>query len=313
MPVRSGGIAMRVFLFALFMALASSAYTQVGEDRPNGQATGEQTPPTRAFEPIRVEIVEDEAKAEARERREAETGRNEKDDLLAQQGMNEATRRMADYSLWQTIFVGAGTVLLVGTLVLTAAANKAATKAANEAGRTNQIMREEARPWVDFELTAFDHLYTTRMHLSNARLNISNVGGSIAFDAKIRSLFYEDGAVGIDDQIKALFDSEGERVPADIDPDGRDRTFTFIPKAVGDYKHFVMFPPHFYEDRRAAVGTVFIGIGIRYTEYERKGAFLTIKHFRISPKEVLIFTSEGKGYEGKTIKIIAHPNRSTYQ
>ncbi len=101
-----------------------------------GQATTQQQPAPTLPIPLLVDIIEDEAEAEARKYREAEARQNQKDDLVAQQGMdratqaiNEATQRMALYSLISTGFVGIGTGLLIVTLWLTRQANRAAQEA----------------------------------------------------------------------------------------------------------------------------------------------------------------------------------------
>lgn len=142
---------MRFVIVALVIVLACQAQAQEGQTDTRGQARAEQDRPADPLGPIRIEIIESKAEADARKRREEEASRNEIDDLRAQQGMNEATQRMATYSWWQTLFVGAGTFLLLGTLFLTIGANKAAT-AAVEAAKANALLQADQRPWLAFVL-----------------------------------------------------------------------------------------------------------------------------------------------------------------
>ncbi|WP_090879057.1 hypothetical protein [Bauldia litoralis] len=86
-----------------------------------------------------VEIIEKKSDAKVRERREKRSEKREKHDLIAQQRMNRATKKMADYSLWQTIFVGLGTFLLIVTLFLTRQANKAARSAVAVTRRMGKV------------------------------------------------------------------------------------------------------------------------------------------------------------------------------
>ncbi|MEC5292386.1 hypothetical protein VSX64_16965 [Aurantimonas sp. C2-6-R+9] len=88
------------------------------------------------------------SRAQVGERREEESAQREIEDLAAQQGMNaatqamnDATQRMADYAWWSTLLVGIGTVLLVATLLLTLAANRAAVRAADAAFKANDLMK----------------------------------------------------------------------------------------------------------------------------------------------------------------------------
>ena len=124
-------------LFALGLVWAASlGQAQEQAQTPQETPATEQEPPQALPIPLPVDIVEDQAAADARERREAEAEQREIEDLIAQQGMNagtqainEATQRTADYAFWSTVFVGIGTILLIATLVLTLQANWAAQKA----------------------------------------------------------------------------------------------------------------------------------------------------------------------------------------
>lgn len=125
---------------------------------PQTQAA-EQHSPADAFPmAIPVEIIEDKAKADARQRGEAEAAQREIDDLVAQEGMNSATQeiqrlteRMATYAWYQTIAAYAGTFFLLATLLLSINANRASANAAEAANDANRIARDEQRPWVVIE------------------------------------------------------------------------------------------------------------------------------------------------------------------
>ena len=111
---------------------------QAQEEADNEQVEArQQEQPAQSYPlPFPIEIIEDQAESDARERREAEALQREIDDLIAQQGMNaatqamnDATQRMALYNLISTVLVGVGTVLLIVTLYLTRQANMSAQKA----------------------------------------------------------------------------------------------------------------------------------------------------------------------------------------
>lgn len=58
----------------------------------------------------------------------------------ATQAMNKATEDMRDYALYSTVLLGVGTVLLIGTLLLTLQANNAAV--AGSAAAQEQVSCE---------------------------------------------------------------------------------------------------------------------------------------------------------------------------
>ncbi len=130
---------------------------QAQEQTDGGESaapTQEQPPPSLPL-PFPVEIVEDYESAEARKRREAEAVQREKDDLVAQQGMNSATQAMNDatqktafYSLLSTLLVAIGTALLIWTLFLTRQANKAARDAVVI---TQKVGERQVRAYVNFQ------------------------------------------------------------------------------------------------------------------------------------------------------------------
>lgn len=143
----------RAWLFISVIGLTFSPISlQAQEHAENeaGNAEGHQ-PPTLPFV-IPVNVIEDDASAEASQRSEEESRQREKDDLIAQQGMNvatqamnEATQSMKRASWLSTILVGIGTGLLIWTLVETRRATKAASDGTKIAERA---LIEIERPWV---------------------------------------------------------------------------------------------------------------------------------------------------------------------
>lgn len=157
------GEIMRVILVVLFIGLFlfQSGQAQEQAEGEQGRPAQQQQPAQSFFPPIRIEIIEDQAAAAARERRETEARQHEIDDLVAQQGMNaatqainEATQDMRDYAFYSTILVGIGTFLLVITLRLTRQANRAAI-AAVEATQT--IGRAQTRAYVAVRSVEFQN------------------------------------------------------------------------------------------------------------------------------------------------------------
>lgn len=127
-------------------------------NRPTG-ATSESHPSQSNTFGIPVRIVEDPIAAESRERRESEAAQREKDDLVAQQGMNaatqamnEATQSMNRAAWWSFGAIAIGTMLLIWTLFLTRQANRAAQAAVDA---TREIGEAQVRAYVSFE---FDDL-----------------------------------------------------------------------------------------------------------------------------------------------------------
>ena len=127
----------RIAILALGLIL-SCGLGQAQEQANPGEsaAPAQEQPPPPLPVPLPVQIIEDDESANARQRREAEAAQREKDDLLAQQGMNAATQamndvtqRMALYSLISTTLVALGTGLLFWTLQLTRDANRSAREA----------------------------------------------------------------------------------------------------------------------------------------------------------------------------------------
>lgn len=123
----------RGVFFAAGLAGLALGQAQGEAQSPGNPAAVQQQPSGAARPPIPVEIIERPEAAKARESSEAESAQREKDDLLAQQGMNtatqamnDATQRMALYALFSTGLVALGTGLLFWTLMLTRQANQAA-------------------------------------------------------------------------------------------------------------------------------------------------------------------------------------------
>ena len=133
--------------------LASLGQAQEQTDSAEGQTAQYQQPAQTLPIPLPVEIIEDEASADARRNKEKESQQREIDDLIAQQGMNsatqainEATQDMRDYAFYSTLFVAAGTFLLIVTLGLTWMANRAAVKAVEV---TREIGEAQTRAYVN--------------------------------------------------------------------------------------------------------------------------------------------------------------------
>lgn len=103
--------------------------TETDASQTNAQ---EQWPPL----PLPVQIVDEQAKKDARERAESEARQRDIDDVIAQQGMNDASQRMANAADLQTKIIFVGTVLVFVTLIVTALANKAAFAMVKTAEKT---------------------------------------------------------------------------------------------------------------------------------------------------------------------------------
>lgn len=134
------------------VGIVQSGQAQEETDNEQGQARQQERPAHSYPLPFPIEIIEDQTDADARKRREAEARQREIDDLIAQQGMNEATRamnkatqEMRDYAYAQTWLVGIGTVLLFGTLWFAWQGNKAAFRAVNT---TKDIGDKQLRAYV---------------------------------------------------------------------------------------------------------------------------------------------------------------------
>ncbi|MEW9616803.1 hypothetical protein AB3G45_23635 [Shinella sp. S4-D37] len=128
---------------------------QQHSDQTNREADQESDQAYKLPFTIGVDVVEKEAATKARERHEAEAREREKRDLVAQEGMNAATKEinaatqaMAAYAYWSTAFVGIGTALLFLTLYLTHRANQGAHSAVKV---TREIGEAQVRAYVEID------------------------------------------------------------------------------------------------------------------------------------------------------------------
>jgi hypothetical protein len=134
--------------FGLAIAVGSAVHGQQGQENDGGRQTQTDHRTTdQSSWSIPIHIVEDDAEAEARQGREERAEQRELDDLAAQEGMNEATQKMAEYSFVQTVLIAIGTGALIYTLYLTRQANNAAMQAAEAAIRAANA----ERAWVTFD------------------------------------------------------------------------------------------------------------------------------------------------------------------
>ncbi|MAP18671.1 MAG: hypothetical protein CL626_06495 [Aurantimonas sp.] len=157
--------------------------------------------------PILVEIVEDEAAADRRERREKEAAQRDKDELLAQQDMNTATQsmnvatqKMAIYSGVSTMLVAVGTALLFWTLRLTRQANKAALQVVEV---TREMGQRQLRAYLQIRVQCPHAIIEGRRRGDGgpqidgfgASLSAANSGGTPALDFcfSVRSVAVLDG------------------------------------------------------------------------------------------------------------------------
>lgn len=172
---------------AIGLAISGSALcvqAQVGEGEGQRETTHQESPAGDAPWTFPVEIIEDETETDARQRREQRAEQREIEDLIAQQGMDNATQRMADISEHQTLLILVGTVLLFATLLLTLQANRAAVRAAKAAEGTVEVTRDIARrqlrAYVGTELTVLKDLAAGKC--PEMRIIIKNFGQTPAYD-----------------------------------------------------------------------------------------------------------------------------------
>lgn len=107
---------------------------QVNEEEPGRQAETEQQQAEPSPLPVRiidgaVQIIEEDAEAEARQARQQRAEQREEDALVTQRALEDANRRIAEAAEWQTWIIGIGTLAIVATLVLTFVTNKTARDA----------------------------------------------------------------------------------------------------------------------------------------------------------------------------------------
>ncbi|MEW4458989.1 hypothetical protein AB1K42_12890 [Roseibium algicola] len=177
--------------------IATSSLGQAQEEGGNAdrQAQAQDEPAKPLFAPFRVEIVENNAEAEARDRSEEESKEREIRDLAAQEGMNRATQAMnaatqdmRNFALYSTILTGVGTVLVFATLLLMIQANRAAVKAAEASegavAETRRIGEAQVRAYLGFEVAAGDVAANKRLSFT---VKIINHGQSPAFEVATAS------------------------------------------------------------------------------------------------------------------------------
>lgn len=200
--------------FGLIALLTTSAVPTYGEENEVGGATenaaNEQNRPQKF--PILVPIESDES-TKTREVSEKRAEQRELDDLAAQEGMNEATQKMADYSIYQTILIAIGTIILIYTLYLTRQANRTVLKA-------SAALRDVQRPWIIVLPPTINGLKPISpdgdahyAFMFNVSFEILNSGTLPATDVRIEaqyiSRFCEADPVEIEDVSCILITDEG--------------------------------------------------------------------------------------------------------
>lgn len=198
----------QIAAFALGLILFSPlGQAQDQASNTNGETGAHQRPSHQSSFSVPVNIIEDKATTDARDRHEAEARQREIEDLVAQQGMNSATQEinsatqaMAAYAYWSTILVGVGTALLFVTLYLTYQANRAAQAAI---AVTRDIGQAQTRAYVgisDYELRFDTDTIDKKTHISRCTLFLKwkNAGNSPAFNfrAKTDHVFIKHDSIG---------------------------------------------------------------------------------------------------------------------
>lgn len=163
-----------VFTFALALSASLGVQAQVSEYSEQREITAQQTPLENPPWSLGVHIVDGQASASARKLREEQSDQREMDDLLAQQGMNETTQKMANLVDMQTWLIGIGTALLFVTLSLTWQANKAARDAVEI---TRQIGETQTRAYLDVDSCKAEYFAEPSMpeHI-RFMINLRNTG-----------------------------------------------------------------------------------------------------------------------------------------
>ena len=109
----------------ILIAVGLTIYAQLGQAQEDVQPTQpiqieNETPPNE----LPVITAESDEVTKVSEQDQTESTQREIQDLIAQQGMDAAAQRMADYAFWQTLLIFIGTIVLVWTLMQTRRANK---------------------------------------------------------------------------------------------------------------------------------------------------------------------------------------------
>jgi hypothetical protein len=189
------------WIIAVALGLVLSTSLKAQEEAQSGEdgASGQQQPAQVLPIPVPVQIIEDDESASSRERREAESDQREKDNLIAQQGMNtatqtmnEATQSMKNAAWWSFGAVALGTALLMYTLLLTRQANQSARAAVSV---TRDIGQAQTRAYlyVDTINATFDD------GVIKGEVRIANSGTSPALSVKAATLWGSSNQ-GFDEQ-----------------------------------------------------------------------------------------------------------------
>jgi hypothetical protein len=125
------------------VALPLQIQAQPHEDTTQRDHRNEQ-PPAQTDMPT-VNMVEDHAASDTANTPEDRAEQRQIDDLAAQQGMNDATKRMADLAVYQTWLIGIGTLFLLLTLWLTSKTNNAAAESVRVATATLAVTHDMAQ------------------------------------------------------------------------------------------------------------------------------------------------------------------------
>lgn len=173
------------------IALSGEAQEQTKDSQR--ETRNEQEQSNRLPFTVPVELIENQAQSDTRERRESETSQREIRDLAAQEGMNAATQSMnaatqdmRDYAFYSTILVGIGTLLLFWNLFEIRMANRAAFAGAESA----RLAIEANRAWVTVTHSSSGELIdcdTPKGFVKNGLIikpNIENVGMSPALNVR---------------------------------------------------------------------------------------------------------------------------------
>jgi hypothetical protein len=196
-----------IVLGIVVLGFVSGVQAQVGQNDEQRQTSPEENPADSSSFAIPIEIIEDQAEADARQRREQEADQRQIDDLLAQQGMDQATQRMTDLAEKQTWLIGIGTLLLFVTLYFAYQANRAAFAAVKV---TKDIGERQVRAYVHpdgFTLTHTDDefLPCVTMHYKNfgqspARRIVKDIKVSFVFigRAQVKESEFKADETGLD-------------------------------------------------------------------------------------------------------------------
>lgn len=191
----------RHWIFAVVLgaiALASLGQAQESEEQTHRGTNEEEAAANNFPVPLPVVVIEPEETAVASQRAKEETTQREKEDLIAQQGMDSATRRMANFALWQTILIAIGTVALIYTLWLT---RKAAGSAQAAVDVTREIGQKQAMAYVHV-VQAFIPKRATKdaptlasisgKERARVEIQLENIGATIAKNVKVRFEVFDE-------------------------------------------------------------------------------------------------------------------------